>query len=79
MGRSGRPESGVSRCERMPSAYLAAALLFALLGNTLAGARWLDTLVGLAIAAVTVREGLETWRGEGCCVTPPLEGAEGNR
>lgn len=48
-------------------AYLAGALLLGLLGNALAGAWWLDPLVGLLIAAVAVREGLEAWRGEGCC------------
>jgi divalent metal cation (Fe/Co/Zn/Cd) transporter len=48
-------------------AYLAAALLVGLLGNALAGAWWLDPAVGLLIAAVAVKEGLEAWRGEGCC------------
>ena len=57
-------------------AYLAAALLAGLLGNALVGAWWLDPLVGLLIAAVAVREGLEAWRGEGCCVASPLDGLE---
>ena len=48
-------------------AYLAGALLIGLLGNALAGAWWLDPLVGLLIAGVAVREGLEAWRGEVCC------------
>ena len=48
-------------------AYLAAALLAGLLGNALAGAWWLDPMVGLLIAAVAVKEGREAWRGEGCC------------
>jgi divalent metal cation (Fe/Co/Zn/Cd) transporter len=53
-------------------AYLAGALLLGLLGNALVGAWWLDPLVGLLIAAVAVREGLETWRGEGCaCASCP--------
>jgi divalent metal cation (Fe/Co/Zn/Cd) transporter len=51
-------------------AYLAAALLVGLLGNALVGAWWLDPVVGLLIAGVAVREGLETWRGEGCCAVP---------
>jgi hypothetical protein len=46
-----------------------------LLGNALLGAWWLDPIVGLLIAAVAVREGAETWRGEGCCVSSPLDGA----
>ena len=53
-------------------AYLAAALLLGLLGNALAGAWWLDPAVGLLIAGVAVREGLQAWRGEGCCVASPL-------
>jgi divalent metal cation (Fe/Co/Zn/Cd) transporter len=55
-------------------AYLAGALLIGLLGNALAGAWWLDPIVGLLIAAVAVKEGLEAWRGEGCCVGSPLDG-----
>jgi divalent metal cation (Fe/Co/Zn/Cd) transporter len=60
--------------QNMLCAYLAGALLVGLLGNALIGAWWLDPLVGLAIAAVAVREGLEAWRGEGCCVGSPLAG-----
>ena len=48
-------------------AYLAAALLVGLLGNALAGAWWLDPLVGLFIAVVAVVEGREAWRGDACC------------
>ena len=55
-------------------AYLAGALLIGLAGNALAGAWWLDPVVGLLIAAVAVKEGVEAWRGEGCCVGSPLDG-----
>jgi divalent metal cation (Fe/Co/Zn/Cd) transporter len=55
-------------------AYLAGALLIGLAGNAIAGAWWLDPVVGLLIAAVAVREGLDAWRGEGCCVASPLDG-----
>lgn len=48
-------------------AYLATALLLGLLGNTLFGAWWLDPIVGLFIAAVAIREGINTWHGKGCC------------
>ena len=48
-------------------AYLAAAVLIGLLGNTLFGLWWLDPAAALLIAAVAIREGLESWRGEGCC------------
>ena len=58
----------------MLCAYLAGALLIGLAGNAIAGAWWLDPVVGLLIAAVAVKEGVEAWRGEGCCVGSPLDG-----
>ena len=61
--------------QNMLCAYLAGALLVGLIGNALAGAWWLDPAVGLLIAAVAVKEGLEAWQGEGCCVSSPLDGA----
>jgi divalent metal cation (Fe/Co/Zn/Cd) transporter len=57
-------------------AYLAGALLIGLAGNAIAGAWWLDPVVGLLIAAVAVKEGAEAWRGDGCCVGSPLDGYE---
>lgn len=48
-------------------AYLAAAVLVGLLVNTALGWWWLDPVVGLGIAALAVREGSESWRGEDCC------------
>jgi hypothetical protein len=27
------------------------------------------------IVGVAVKEGIEAWRGEGCCVSSPLDGA----
>src|SRR5215217_212660 len=62
--------------QNMLCAYLAAALLLGLLGNVLVGAWWLDAVVGLLIAALAVKEGLEAWRGEGCCVADPFAGAD---
>jgi divalent metal cation (Fe/Co/Zn/Cd) transporter len=53
-------------------AYLAGAVFLGLVGNALLGWWWLDPLAALLIAAVAVKEGLETWRGEGCCVAPDL-------
>ena len=47
-------------------AYLAGAVLLGLLGNTLLGWWWLDPIAALVIAAVSLREGRESWRGEGC-------------
>ena len=48
-------------------AYLAAAVLVGLLGNALLGFWWLDPVAALVVAAVAVREGRQSWRGEGCC------------
>jgi divalent metal cation (Fe/Co/Zn/Cd) transporter len=50
-------------------AYLAGAVLVGLLGNTLFGLWWLDPAAALIIAAVALKEGRESWRGEGCCAT----------
>ena len=52
--------------QNMLCAYLAGALLAGLLGNALAGAWWLDPLVGLLIVALALKEGVDAWRGEGC-------------
>jgi divalent metal cation (Fe/Co/Zn/Cd) transporter len=58
--------------QNMLCAYLAGALLIGLLANYAAGAWWLDPVIGLLIAAVAVKEGVEAWRGEGCgcCAAP---------
>src|SRR5438094_6959707 len=48
-------------------AYLSIALLLGLGANALAGWWWADPIAALVIAAVAVREGRESWRGEGCC------------
>jgi len=48
-------------------AYLSVALLIGLLANALAGWWWADPVAALVIAAVALREGRESWRGEGCC------------
>jgi divalent metal cation (Fe/Co/Zn/Cd) transporter len=50
-------------------AYLSVALLVGLLANALFGWWWADPAAALVIAAVAVREGRESWRGEGCCDT----------
>jgi divalent metal cation (Fe/Co/Zn/Cd) transporter len=54
-------------------AALAAAVLGGLATNALFGWWWLDPLVGLGVAAVAVKEGIDAWRGEGCeCAAVPL-------
>jgi hypothetical protein len=53
-------------------AYLAAAVLAGLIGNSLWGWWWLDPIAGLVVAAVAVKEGREAWRGDNCCAMPGL-------
>lgn len=50
--------------------YLSLAVLAGLLANTLLGWWWLDPVAALAIAALAVHEGRQSWRGESCgCAT----------
>ena len=55
--------------------YLSAVLLGGLVLNATLGWSWADPIAGLIIAAVAAREGIEAWRGEGCCA--PTANAEG--
>jgi divalent metal cation (Fe/Co/Zn/Cd) transporter len=48
-------------------AYLGAAVLIGLGANAAFGLWWADPVAAFFIAAVAVREGLESWRGEECC------------
>ena len=50
-------------------AYLAVALLIGLLANAVLGWWWADPAAALVIAGVATREGIESWRGKGCCDT----------
>ncbi len=55
--------------------YLSAVLLAGLLLNTWLGWTWADPLAALLIASLAAREGIQAWRGEGCCApTPPHAG-----
>ncbi|QYX78590.1 cation transporter [Streptomyces akebiae] len=47
--------------------YLSAVLLAGLVLNATLGWSWADPVAALAIAAIAVKEGRDTWRGEGCC------------
>ena len=48
-------------------AYLSVALLAGLGANALGGWWWADPVAALVIAAVAVREGIESRRGDECC------------
>jgi divalent metal cation (Fe/Co/Zn/Cd) transporter len=53
--------------QNLVCAYLSLALLVGLGANALVGWWWADPAAALVIAAVAVREGRESWRGQGCC------------
>ena len=55
--------------------YLSAVLLVGLVLNATLGWSWADPIAGLVIAVVAAREGVEAWRGEGCC--GPIADTEG--
>jgi divalent metal cation (Fe/Co/Zn/Cd) transporter len=56
--------------------YLSAVLLIGLAANSLLGWSWADPAAGLIIAAVAVREGVQAWRGEACCLAPTAVGED---
>jgi divalent metal cation (Fe/Co/Zn/Cd) transporter len=58
--------------QNMLCAYLAAGVLAGLALNAAFGLWWADPAVALGIAALAVKEGRETWRGEGCCANTPI-------
>jgi divalent metal cation (Fe/Co/Zn/Cd) transporter len=66
IGSSATVSEGV---QNMVCAYLSVALLFGLGANALFGWWWADPAAALLIGAVAVREGVLSWRGEGCCDT----------
>jgi divalent metal cation (Fe/Co/Zn/Cd) transporter len=71
----GSPATKGEGNQNLLCAYLAGAVLAGLAGNALFGLWWLDPAAALVIAAVAVREGVQTWRGRGCCAAPGLHGA----
>ena len=58
--------------QNMLCAYLAASVLVGLALNVAFGLWWADPVVALGIAVLAIKEGRETWRGEGCCATTPI-------
>jgi hypothetical protein len=67
--RPDRAAPGIrGRHPELPCAAQAGAVLLALAVTAAwPGAWWLDPAIALGIAAVAVREGTESWRGEDCC------------
>jgi divalent metal cation (Fe/Co/Zn/Cd) transporter len=56
--------------------YLSAVVLAGLVLNSVLGWWWADPVAGMVIAVIAVREGLEAWRGDGCCAATPLPSAD---
>jgi len=69
--RIGSPATAGEGAQNLLCAYMAVALLIGLGGNALFGVWWLDPVAALVIAGLAVNEGIEAWRGEGCCVPGP--------
>ena len=66
--------------QNMLCAYLATGVLAGLVLNAAFGLWWADPAVALAIAALAIHEGLETWRGgHGCCAAAAIAGEPLNR
>ena len=65
--RLGSAATAGEGAQNMLCAYLSVAVLAGLGLNTLLGWWWADPAAALVIAAVALKEGRESWRGEGCC------------
>jgi divalent metal cation (Fe/Co/Zn/Cd) transporter len=76
LGRQLGSQAAVSEsAQTMLCAYLSVALLLGLGANALLGWWWADPVTALAIAAVAVREGLGSWKGEADACCAPVPGA----
>ena len=74
--RIGSPALHAEGAQNLICSYLAATLLLGLLANAVVGWWWADPVAALAIAGLALREGIESWRGEGCCVAASVDGTE---
>ena len=70
----GSPATRSEGRQNMLCAYLSAALLAGLGANALFGLWLADPVTALVIAGVALKEGRESWRGEGCCTAPVVPG-----
>lgn len=58
--------------------YLSAVVLAGLVLNATLGWSWADPVAALVVAGIAAREGIEAWRGEGCCASPATAPAAGD-
>jgi divalent metal cation (Fe/Co/Zn/Cd) transporter len=66
-GQLGSGATAGEGAQNLLCAYLAAGVLTGLILNAAFGLWWADPVIALGIAGLAVKEGRETWRGEGCC------------
>ena len=70
--RLGSAATAGEGAQNLLCAYMAAGVLVGLLANTAMGLWWLDPVLALAIAALAIHEGIQTWQGNGCnCAAAP--------
>jgi divalent metal cation (Fe/Co/Zn/Cd) transporter len=65
-GRLGSSATVKEASQTQLCAYLSIALLIGLSANALLGWWWADPLTALTISAVAIKEGRESWQGQGC-------------
>ncbi len=70
------PSTAGEGAQNLLCAYMAAGVLAGLLANTILGWWWLDPMIALGIAALAVREGRETWKGDSCECAAPIPGLD---
>jgi divalent metal cation (Fe/Co/Zn/Cd) transporter len=66
-GQLGSGATAGEGAQNLLCAYLAAGVLTGLILNAAFGLWWADPVIALGIAGLAVKEGRDTWRGEGCC------------
>jgi divalent metal cation (Fe/Co/Zn/Cd) transporter len=66
-GQLGSGATAGEGAQNLLCAYLAAGVLTGLILNAALGWWWADPVIALGIAGLAIKEGRETWRGEGCC------------
>jgi divalent metal cation (Fe/Co/Zn/Cd) transporter len=59
--------------QTMLCTYLSAVLLAGLLANAALDWSWADPTAALIVAALAVKEGRDSWRGDACCTLPLLD------
>lgn len=63
----GSPSAVADSKQTLLCTYLSAAALVGLVLNAALGWWWADPVTALVLAVLAAREGLNAWRGEGCC------------